>query len=298
MATRLTREPVEVNEAKAQIVELAKSLGTGQFAAQLCPECDGGATHERSLSLDVGANGIIKFYCHRASCEFSGNAYLTPSLIGTAPRMESKRGQNPLTSEVHPLDARDQAFFLSRYNLSAQAIENRVYRTESRYALPILRPNGTRRGFLTRRPWDGSPADTQANRNDPQWSNKALTYLEADEPCMSWYGDIKQQQLIYLVEDQLSAMRIVDYWQRREGNSLMVAAVALLGVGLNAGKVAEIQQVTGHGGNVMIALDADATGLAFALARKWGPAFEYFRVCVLSKDLKDCTDEELDALPL
>jgi hypothetical protein len=65
---------------------------------------------------------------------------------------------------------------------------------------------------------------------------------------------------------------------------------------LNAAKVAEIQKAKAPA--VWIALDADATGQAFAMARKWGAAFNYCRVCVLPKDIKDMTDEELASLPL
>ena len=298
MANKLTRESTDVTASKAAIIEIAKRIGVGQFAAQICPACDGGASGERSLSLDVGQNGIIKFYCHRASCGFAGNAYLSPAAanLGVKSPGSRDRGDNPLTQPVHPLSDREQAFFLSRYNLPVDAIENRIYRTESRYALPILRPNGTRRGFITRRPYTGSPADTQDNRNDSQYACKSLTFLEADEPCQSWYGADAPQHT-YLVEDQLSAMRIVDYWRQLENESYPVAACALLGVGLNAGKVAEIQRV-GKRGGITIMLDADATGLAFALARKWGPGLNNCQVCVLSKDLKDMDNEEISALPL
>jgi DNA primase len=74
-------------------------------------------------------------------------------------------------------------------------------------------------------------------------------------------------------------------------------AVALLGTGLNADKVREIQQVAQHL-PVYIALDADATSQAFVLARKWGSAFMSCRVVVLDKDIKDMSDDEIKALPL
>jgi hypothetical protein len=298
MATKLTREDTAVNGLKTYIVELAHHLGVGQFAAQLCPDCDGGSSKERSLSIEVGQNGIIKFYCHRAACGFSGNAYISPTAahLGIKQVEERVRGQNPLTEPVSPLSAREQAFFLSRYGIPAASLEGRVYRTESRYALPILRTSGTRRGFITRRPYTGSPADTAANRNDPQYSVKTLTYLEADEPCLSWYGASRPECLV-LVEDQLSAMRLTSFWEHLEGESYPVTAAAILGTGVNAEKIREIQQVA-QGCDVWIALDADATGQAFAMARKWGNAFAKCKVCVLEKDIKDSSDDELARLPI
>jgi DNA primase len=83
-------------------------------------------------------------------------------------------------------------------------------------------------------------------------------------------------------------MRIVEFDQT-------LRAVAILGTGVNAEKIAEIQKKSTH---VLIALDADATGQAFAMARKWGNAFDTCRVIVLSKDIKDSSDEELATLPL
>jgi hypothetical protein len=290
--TSLSRDEGIVNsDLREAVVDLAKRLGVGQFAAQLCPDCQGGPSKERSLSIEVGQNGIIRFYCHRGTCGFNGNAYLSPAahnlgVIQNSPVVVSK--QRPLTDSLHPLSEREVAFFLGRYGIPERTLKDRVYRTETRYALSILRPNGTRRGFITRRPYEGSPADTAANRNDPQWSTKALTYLEGDdEPCLSWYGS--PDLTVVLVEDQLSAMRLSSFYEH-------LSVCALLGTSLNAAKVREIaaQRPT----RVWIALDADATGQAFAMARKWNPGFDSLRVCVLSKDIKDMSDDEINRLPI
>jgi DNA primase len=94
-----------------------------------------------------------------------------------------------------------------------------------------------------------------------------------------------------LVEDSLSAMRLVEF-------DSSLRTVAILGTGVNAEKVREIQRASVDYDEVMIALDADATGQAFTMARKWGNAFRKCRVIVLSKDIKDSSDEELASLPL
>jgi hypothetical protein len=124
--------------------------------------------------------------------------------------------------------------------------------------------------------------------------------MEVDGPVMSWYhveGNAEDgDRGVYVVEDQISAMRLIEYFEQQwPGHD--ASAVALLGTGLNASKVAEIQRVA-RDRPVHIALDADATGHAFAMARKWGQAFARCRVVVLSKDIKDSTDKELTELAL
>ena len=119
---------------------------------------------------------------------------------------------------------------------------------------------------------------------------------------LSWYepnGPVEEYERgIYVVEDQLSAMRLVEYFETQlPGHNC--SAVALLGTGINAAKVGEIQrQDVDARCTVHIALDKDATGAAFAMARKWGQAFTECRVIVLEKDIKDMTDEEVEELPL
>ena len=276
--------------ARQAIVDIAQEKGVGQYASQLCPSCFGGSTKERTLSLSVESNGVIKYHCFRASCGFSGTAYSTAAARIVAPEARAEDRLKPFTGDLHPLSKREVAFFESRYGIDPRYIEGRIYRTGDRYALPIFNPAGAKRGYITRRPFDNSPADTPAARNDPQYAVKALTYLEVDGPVQSWYRVDSDAKGVVLVEDCISAMRLVSYVPELD-------AVALLGTGLNAEKVREIQQVA-HNVPVCIALDADATGQAFAMARKWGSAFMSCRVVVLDKDIKDMSDDEITALPL
>jgi len=92
-------------QARAEIVRMAQQLGVGQYGSQLCPQCGGGSSKERSLSLAVETNGVIKFYCHRAACGFQGNAYATP---GSVPVVGDSRAAatshlNPLNADLYPL---------------------------------------------------------------------------------------------------------------------------------------------------------------------------------------------------
>jgi hypothetical protein len=272
--------------AHQAVVNLAGRLGAGQYGAELCVECEGGSKRERSLSLLVQPSGEIKYHCHRAGCGFSGTVYSRPDQIpAPGEGVGAKAGPKPLTADLHTLSDREVAWFKERFNLPDSAITS-IRRTAHRYALPIHAPDSSIRGWLTRRPWEGSPADTEEARRDGQWEFKALTYMENLEPVMSWYNNLNHNGPVYIVEDPISAMRLGDIDKR---------AVAILGTGVNAGKIAELQRNTCF---LAIALDADATGQAFTMARKWGQAFDSTRVIVLTKDIKDCSDEELGALPL
>jgi len=289
LATKLGQADGNLDKIAIQsVADMAEQLGAGQYAARLCPACEGGATRERSMSLDIAANGIVKFYCHRASCDFKGSIYAGAPIGPSAPQQTAapQRGNRPLTDALYSLTAEDLVWFKQRFGFEVST--DLVKRTETRYALPILSPLGVTRGYITRRPWAGSPLDTAASRQDSQYAMKALTYLESDEPVQSWYGAVQGDKLV-LVEDQISAMRLA--YERPQ-----YTTCAILGTGINAQKVFEMQQQDFPG--VVIALDADATGQAFALARKWGPAFESCRVLVLPCDIKDMTKEQLDALPV
>jgi hypothetical protein len=115
--------------------------------------------------------------------------------------------------------------------------------------------------------------------------HKSITYKSEAGPLLSWYR--KPSDSVVLVEDQISAMRVAQDVED-------VEAVALLGTALNAEKIQEIQS---QHSRVIIALDADATRVAFQHARRWASAFESFRVVILTKDIKDCSPEELNEVP-
>jgi len=289
-------------QSRAVVVALAQQLGAGQYGSQLCPECGGGASKERSMSLNIEQNGVIKFYCHRAACGFAGQAYTTPGTFSPVPTnvavLANVSRLSPLSADLYQLSDKEVAFFKSRYNLVDTSA---VRRSANRYALPINAPDGTIRGWITRRAYPDSPAYTDATPSEP----KALTFMEKDEPVLSWYthaahkadGHTRDKiNATYLVEDQLSAMRLIQYFEtiKRYGGAHVVA---LLGTGLNAQKVGEIQR-NANSRRVNFCLDADATGHAFAMARKFGQAFHECGVIVLDKDLKDSTDDELSKLPL
>jgi len=100
------------------------------------------------------------------------------------------------------------------------------------------------------------------------------------EPLQSWYLKRASADSLIVVEDQLSAIKLYSHG---------FSAVALLGVpgdgNIGADRVREL--ASWSRGEVIIALDADATDKAFEFARRWGMAFRKLRVAILERDLKD-----------
>lgn len=253
-----------------EIHALADMLGPGQHTGLACPKCR--HTTDRALSVLVDPP-IIKAVCHRASCGFK---YTT----GHAARVDVVRPSRarPYTGELHSLDTADIQWFGQRFHLN-EANLRAIRKSLGRYYLPIVGPDGTRRGWVSRRPWEGSPLyeDGPFGGFTHESHPKSLTYMDNEEPVQSWNGHPHVSPVV-AVEDQISALRVTQ--------DTALRSVALLGTGVNEEKIAELQRHTYH---LVIALDSDATGQAFSHARKWGQAFESCRVIILRRDIKDET---------
>lgn len=248
-------------------------LNVGDRVRIVCPTCNGGTDHERSLL--VSRDQIrTSWHCFRASCPERGGI-LSPGVI-----LDDK----PVEREVRPYQGATR--LLDEAMLTRISDEYGVVATDwrmtddGRFLLPICSPVGVIRGHVLRKPWWD-----KGNFEVP----KTVTYWNMAGPLLAWYMKQGARDVgrVLLVEDQLSAMVA--------NEQLDVTACALLGTGVNAEKIAEIQSVSG---DVVIALDADATGQAFAMARKWGQAFRSCRVVVLSQDLKDMSYRDLTKLPI
>lgn len=268
-------------------------LGIGQTGSFLCPSCEGGSSRERTMTVNKDAYGVVKWYCFRASCGEKGTSYAVHGDMQinsdqTPPKPELR----PYRGAMHNLTSASKEFFKGAYNLDFPDIYEAYDEASGggRYILPIRKLDGSIRGHISRHPWKGAPIDGHVDLP------KSLTYWHKQGPLLAWYypADPNDDNDCYahpdkvlLVEDQLSAMRAVDH--------LNVATCALLGTGINAEKVAEIQQNAKY---VVIALDSDATGHAFNMARRWGQAFDSCKVLVLTHDIKDMPLEQLKALSI
>lgn len=234
--------------------------------AVICPACLGGQSKERSFRL-AEYPGRIVGSCFRASCgwRYFGNG----DIEDTGPAAPVT---NPYIGALSALGRADRDFFFGRYGNPDHAQQT----DDGHYALPVRDVNHVETGVVIRRPPPDAPlAQYRTYGTLP----KARTHRAVDAPLLAWYGQghyVEPGPTALLVEDQLSAIRASWF-----GN---VTAVALLGTQLTRDKVSLLQRSVQH---IVLALDADASALAFQHARDWGHAFKSFRVLVLKEDLKD-----------
>lgn len=256
-----------MKQATSEILLSASALGPGERARMKCPACGGGTSGEDSLSLALSEEGTVMWNCFRATCSFSGHrgGARVDSRKRFTPRTQSVR---PYRGELRHLEPEEEQFLLERIGWTEEhrAMARPMYAPEeSRYALPIFGPMGTRRGYVLR-----SYDDVKT---------KALTRLELPEPHMSWYMH-KSDTPVVVVEDIPSAVRVALYSN----------ALALNGTGVSPGYANEI---AAHTRSVVWALDADATGEAIKLHRKFGMLFDNSRIQILECDFKDMPEKEI-----
>lgn len=237
-----------------------------------CPACE-----QSSFSARRDGEGRILWNCFRASCGERGAAWIPGStLLQEGDKSPIAEKLNPYTGIINALARGGVERFQKRFHLSEGTISAHIFCNVTHYVLPVYDPKGHIRGYTLRTSWW---------KDEP--GPKSRAYKAEAGPWLGWYrperGGMGQPAI--LVEDQISAMRIAT-----DSRRLGYAAVALMGVGLNEEKIGELQRNTKH---VIIALDKDATGQAFAHARKWRYAFETMRVVVLERDVKDQSPQEL-----
>lgn len=265
---------------QAGIIALNLGLGTGETARNaLCPTCEGGSKRERSFSVTREAFGLV-YNCYRASCPTKG---FIPDISDNLDFERAKRtgltALRPYTGDLRPLESMDMSYFLARFGLRAETSEAHINVGNNDYILPVYNSSAFIRGYIQRQPtWKAVRSIQSCPRTGDDGLPKARTFMHAGGAVQSWYfpphgADISE---VVLVEDQISAMKVA-----QNG----VTAGALLGTNMTPAKAMEIQQVQPSA--VLIALDEDATDVAFRIAHKWGAAFTEFRVVLLARDIKD-----------
>lgn len=101
---------------------------------------------------------------------------------------------------------------------------------------------------------------------------------------MSWYKWKRVSDILVLVEDQVSAIKLAPHYH----------AAALLGVNLSDAKVKEIKDQVPAYKYVYLCLDNDATRESIRTALHLRSTFPNLRVQGLEKDIKNMSNEELE----
>lgn len=254
-----------IDELPAPLRELLPQLGERLSGLQ-CPECGGGASRERSLSMyRIWPNVVLK--CYRGKCGYAAQA---PYAEGDGQQLAAPRPQ--FDGELMSLPRACSDWLTAKYRLELATLQRfrvKAIRGWKALYVPVFDSFGHPRGAMVRR-YDG-------------WGSKARAYKTTDEPWQGWYRVLdKLPRATVIVEDQMSAMRC---WQ------LGYDAVALLSSDLSQGKAGEIWDRSYTRAPIMLALDADMWSKACMYGRKFCWLHKIVR---LDDDIKDCTDEEIE----
>jgi hypothetical protein len=256
-------------------------LAVGQSSRIVCPHCNGGQSGEQTMNISRTAEGVL-YVCHRASCGVRGFGGASASSLPYTPKLSKLQ---PYEGELYPLEAQDIAYFRDQYEIDVSGDWDErhgkyiFHNGRGEYVLPIL-DRGYIRGYNVRQPWPNAP------RSGRPGVVKTKVWMHTELPVQATYSGpamIRGQihavpGAVVLVEDQLSAIKVAQLEQ-------VAYSVALLGTHLNVERVREIALLRPE--TVYLALDADATSLAFKHAREFGLAFKKIRVVILEQDLKD-----------
>lgn len=250
------------SEANADAIRLEANLLGGQFR-MVCPECGGGTTHERSLSVLTNERGQVSWRCFRAQCgAFGGNLEVT-STIGAAPR--------PFRYPTESLNSDMIAYFWDQFELTLPPGVKYCHELR-RVVFPVRSPSTRLRGHIARSFAGAEP--------------KVLTYRsDVEAPFLHWTGSNPSQSDIVIVEDWISAEKAVKVPALR--------AVSLQGTYISDEAFEEIITIA-KGRQIHLALDADAYQKALKYASTLGRRIpKGVKVWKLVKDLKYETVERI-----
>lgn len=271
---------------REKFIELRKyadliPVGTTSHGLE-CPFCSGGGNGDKGFSVTRSDEVTIKYCCHRATCNRAG------VIAAWGHRLSNTSAQVPLppefTSRVYSgetgsLDREWVSCLFERYGLTVSDTAWAGWRQDlgtGDSVVPILSPLGKTRGYETRiAPW---ARNTRPNIGRP----KTSSYRELDEVWVGWFRRSRAGPVV-LVEDTISALKVSRQYQTG----------CLLGTHLPVEKIREIKEVQGENGEIILALDKDATTKAHNYVKQWGLILGNFRAVELSKDLKYSTDEEI-----
>lgn len=252
-----------------EISLLAAGLGDGDTFYTTCPSCE----RANKFSLSRTDTGLVLYRCFRDSCVLhSGGAISDGGSMVGATRTVKRKSFTPYTDPLIPITDEQREFLYEKIGWDAEHIKTcgvRYAPDADRFALGIRGAGGARRGWVLRS-WKPEHSGT-----------KAKTHMDDDYPSLSFYRCEREGvDRVVAVEDIPSAVRASRY----------VNAVALLGTSCNTIAAWEIAEAYPH---IIWALDADATRQAFRLQADHRLLFRRSDVMILSRDLKDETEDNL-----
>lgn len=249
----------------------------------LCPQCKGGSSGEKSLSV-FRNDTQLRWRCWRSTCGCKGRTYL-----GTSARLAASAGikdrvQRVIDYTISPEWPADLlAAFQSKFCLSEATLDAAKWHYTpsaglygARVVMPVCGPDGSRRATMFRSYWG-------------HWKKTVLEVLphvteQADTPIQAWYRGQFPTKEVVLVEDQVSALRI------HQGG---VDAVALLGTELTPVKIREI--IKQNYKRVVLVLDADMLVKSIEYVTTLRKRIPNIVMLGINKDVKDMSSVEFTA---
>lgn len=257
---------------KEDIKLIAATMEMGETIRQVCPSCWGGSSREKSLTITLFPNNIVKYNCFRNSCLDGKGSY---ARSGAEPLTDNiakpiKQRRKKFNGAVVPLTDFERDWIKKVWGIDEAPHWYHTHQFGGRVAMSIRSPKYAHRGWVLR--------DIYGNS-----TTKALTYVEDGEVPLCWYRNHEWPGIL-LVEDIPSAVRASKY----------ITAVALLGTGAGLDRAAEIAS---YGtGPILIALDQDATNDAFQMMQRWALMWDDVRVLPLTQDIKDMQEDKVEKL--
>ena len=230
-----------------------------------CPQCDGGTSHEQSLSIRQDDDGVLRLRCWRATCGWFATTLTNPDA-----RYVSKVSQaRPYRQATTALDESEMEEYLcDTYGLRPSIMGAHGWRMneqETELVLPVLDPQGRVRGHVTR------------TFDKPK---RCYTYKATAQPWLDhWRATASSAtDSVVVVEDCLSACRLA---------GLGYTSVALLGTSMS---VPQAQEIAEYDKPTYLALDRDAFAKAIKLQARLAHICEFMVVC-LDEDIKNVEND-------
>ena len=254
---------------------IASQINLGETLRTECVSgvCQGNPDRKATLTLTRTVNGVL-YNCYRASCPVRGFIPTTGVPIHSiAPaRKINKRFDGHVTG----IPAAVAAEIRRQWRMDPPPTW--YYTTEygGRVAMSVRAPrvlsgaDSLHRGWVLR---------SMAKVEGP----KALTYIRDGQLGLSWYKTAPHSGTV-LVEDIPSAVRASTYMN----------SVALLGTGVGIDRAEEIAEYATR--PLYLALDQDATALAFKIARRYALLWGDVQVIPLRQDIKNMEEQDICAL--
>jgi hypothetical protein len=250
------------------------NLPIGETTQGCCPSCG-----KNKFYVTRKRDGIA-YICFRDSCHTQGYV----GVRSEAPSVTTSKPHYQFTGVLRYPTQQTVDWFSVRWQIDLGEYPEPGYwvkeTDDGRYAFPLWGRMDEPRGVVIREPtWDrGHWSRAPIYREGGGYSGpKSRTYLETPTTVRAgWYHSLRED-IVVIVEDQVSAMRITE---------LGLTGYAILGTHLNQEHINDLMQWK-NGKRYILALDPDAIQTSLRHMRRWHGSIPLTVASSLKYDPKD-----------